>query len=235
MMGVILIPWVAIAVPEYSKSVETLHRDVKTALGKFEESLLLRERHQIHRVPWRDRLSLTPNLREKYIRWHQLLEEEKKWKKALELKEVLLTLYPDESDRTDVVRSEADRISYEVIQVMYRYRKEWKMLNLALFHNMLINMKIKDKGFCWHWVEKYLETLRPIGFKHFDLHWGVAYEANLRENNALIITRHGAPFESGLAIDSWRSSGRPFWRLVKKDRFPWVKRDESQLASGEFH
>jgi hypothetical protein len=108
------------------------------------------------------------------------------------------------------------------------------MLNSALMHNLFINLDLKEKGFCWHWVEKFLGTLRPLDFHHFDFHWGVAYEGKFRENNALVISRHDGDFRDGLAIDAWRSSGRPFWRLVRKDRFPWVKRDETDITIGEF-
>ncbi len=215
-------------------TVEGLHREVSARLAAFEEELSLRERRTMNRVSWKERMSLSPGLRDKYQQWHQLLEQEEKWRKGIELKQELLALHDKAMASRQEVQAEADRISREVLEIMYRYRKEWKMLNMALFQNMLINMKLKDKGFCWHWVEKFVGTLRPIGFKHFDFHWGVAYEGKLRENNALVIVSLGSPFETGLAIDAWRSSGRPFWRLVKKDRFPWVKRDESQIEIGEY-
>lgn len=217
-----------------ANTVETRYQEVRQVLENFEKNLSLRERRDMNRVVWKERMSLSPSLRAKYLRWHQLLEEREKWAKAVELKETLIGLYDVASKRTKAVKSEADRISREVIQIFYQYRTEWGMLNSALFHNLLVNMKVKDKGFCWHWVEKFLETLRPLELKHFDFHWGVAYEGNFRENNALVIARRGEVFDSGLAIDAWRSSGRPFWRLVKKDRFPWGKRDESKLKIGEF-
>jgi hypothetical protein len=234
MIGIFLIPLITFAEPESGRSIEALHKDAITALEKFESDITFSERREMNRMAWKDRMALSPSLRKKYLLWHQLLEEEEKLAKAGELKQELLALYENPSERSPSVANEADRISREVIQIMYRYRKEWGMLNSALFHNLLVNMKIKEKGFCWHWVEKFLGALRPIGFEHFDFHWGVAYEGNFRENNALVITRSGAPFESGLGIDAWRSSGRPFWRLVKKDRFPWVKRDESRIVIGEF-
>jgi hypothetical protein len=234
MMGILLIPFLALAVPETSDTIEALYDEASRALEAFESDLTLRERRDMNHTAWKDRMALPPSLRKKYLRWNQLLDDEERWGKAGLLKQELLALYPDVSQRSAGVVSDADRISREVIQIMYKYRKEWDMFNMALFQNILINMKIKKKGFCWHWVEKFIGTLRPLHLRHYDFHWGVAYEGKIRENNALVITRQGGTFESGLAVDAWRSSGRPFWRLVKKDRFPWVKRDESLIEIGEY-
>jgi len=218
---------VGFAHAEENIGVAWRYQAAESHLQSFKENLSSRERQSMAQTRWYARNALSPSVRAKYLQWHHLKEEKDKWEAAVRLKRTLLAL--PGADDTVGGNQEADRISYEVIQVLYRYRKEWGMLDTALLNNTLINIGVKQYGFCWHWVEKFLKTLRPLKLQHFDLYWGVAYEGNFRENNSLVIVPTSQAFEEGLMIDAWRSSGRPFWRLVKEDRFPWVKRDESEL------
>lgn len=214
-------------------TIESLLSDVHVQIEAFEKSLSFREKRDLGRVAWAKRFHLSPSQRKKYEAWHRLIFERKKLENAIKLKRELLSLHTPSDGLHPEIDSEADHIALEIITIMARYRKKWHMINSALFNNVLINIGVKKKGFCWHWVQTFVDALRPVHFKHFDTHWGVAYEGRYRENNALVITRDGADFESGLAIDAWRSSGRPFWRLVQKDRFPWKKRNEEEMQYTE--
>lgn len=225
---ILLIPLAGVC-SEDAPSVEQMHAEVEATLGRFKQTLPYRERQELVRVDWVRHYKFPPSLREKYERWYQLAAEKRKWADAVELKEALLSLHSGSNGRQEAVRREADRISREIIEVLERYRREWHMINPALFQNFLINSKIKERGFCWHWVETFFAVLRPLEPRHFDLHWGVTYEDRLLENNGLVITRADADFMSGIAIDAWRGSGRLLWSYVAKDRHPWKKRNEAEL------
>ncbi len=44
----------------------------------------------------------------------------------------------------------------------------------------------------------------------------------MRENNAIVVTAKGKPFQSGIVLDCWRHSGRVHWSSVTGDHFfPW--------------
>ncbi len=210
-------------------SVEGRQQTAEAELIQFKQSLSYRDLDRIRRVPWDERNTLSPRLRRAYLQWTDLREAEKKWAHGILLKQDLMALHGEGSQTHLALQQEADQVSATIMEILWKYRKEWGMLNSALMHNVLVNMKVKEQGFCWHWVEKFLENLRPMDLRFFELHWGVAYEGKMRENNALVIAKPGTPFDSGLALDAWRASGRPFWKPVKKDRFPWVKRNEANL------
>lgn len=142
------------------------------------------------------------------------------WNYVVELKASLMTL---QEEKTPEISAEADLIARDVIARLYELSQKWHIGNSALFNNLLINTGIRKKGFCYHYVEELKNALSKRELTYFDLHWGTAWEGDFRENNSLVITARGKPFETGVAIDAWRTAGRPFWTAVKGDRFPWIE------------
>lgn len=141
------------------------------------------------------------------------------WKYVVELKGDLIALHEKAADPTAAV--EADAMAKAVIQRIYDLSIEYDVAFSALVHNTLINMGIKKKGFCYHYVNDLRNALKKYGWRHYDLHWGEAWGQSYFENNALIVTAKGADFKTGIAIDAWRSAGMPFWTRVAGDRYPW--------------
>jgi hypothetical protein len=141
------------------------------------------------------------------------------WTAVVDLKHDLAALH-GAAPPAEVV-SEADGMAKMIIQTIYDLSQEYRVAVSALVQNMLINFKMKKKGFCYHYVDDLRKALAGRAWRSFDLHWGEAWPKTFLENNALIITARGAPFASGIAVDAWRTAGKPFWTPVTGDRFPW--------------
>lgn len=141
------------------------------------------------------------------------------WEYVVALKKDLIALHGEGADPTAAV--EADAMAKAVIQRIYDLSVEYDVAFSALFHNTLINLGIKKKGFCYHYVNDVRNALKKYSWRHYDLHWGEAWGQRYFENNALVVTASGKAFKTGIAIDAWRAAGQPFWTPVEGDRFPW--------------
>ncbi len=206
-------------------SVEQLLQDTEQELTTFLKTVPLKERMELTRYSWKQHWSLSPSKQKNYETWFSLREQKEQWTKAVDLKKDLTALYPKERRREAEIVAEADQIAHKITETLTEYRKKWKMIRPAILHNFFINVGLKEKtGFCYHWVELFQGRLTPLGIDHFQLHWGVAFEGRMRENNALVITPPGGRFEEGIAIDGWRKAGRPFWVKANEDKYPWVER-----------
>jgi len=210
--------------------LEQRFSETEQAIKDYRSQLSSYETRLIRSTAWKKRGALSPSIRDKYEVWHQLASDQEKWAAAVRLKQDLITLQAQEKQALAAVQLEADRISYEIIKVLYQKRAEWRMMDSAIINNMLINMKIKERGFCWHWVETFMAALYSVPMEHYRKYWGVAYKRTGRENNSLVLTAAGQAFEEGIMIDAWRSSGKPFWRITKQDRFPWTPRTDVRVA-----
>lgn len=143
------------------------------------------------------------------------------WSLVVELKRSLLAMYGDGVD--ELAAWEADHLAKNTVERLHSISQEYRVVGFALFHNFLVNIGAKKKGHCYHYVADLRRALSGKEWHRFDIRWGVAYEGTFRENNALVITAKGRPFEEGLVIDAWRKGSKPFWAPVKKDHFPWVE------------
>lgn len=174
------------------------------------------EEHRVNR-----KLRLTRAERESAAAYESLKVPIEFWERVVALKHSLAGLH-GAAPPADVV-AEADAIARTVIERLYALSQRFKIAGSALIQNFLINRGIKEEGFCYHYVDDLLKTLSSREWKQFDLRWGSAWSGTYRENNALVITAKDRPFFSGIAIDAWRTAGRPFWTPVEGDRFPWVE------------
>jgi hypothetical protein len=220
---------ISYVLPEYKISSAEMQMPAEEVLRKYDLELgniygstrisKLREHRRDKKV------RLTAPEKEAAGRYRQLEVPIRFWKYIVDLKEKLIAL-PGTSD-LEKSRREADLMAKMIVQEIYDISQRYQINFTALFRNYQINRKTSERGFCYHYVSDILRVLMSQNWKYFDLHWGEAYAKTFRENNALVITVAGAPFETGLAIDVWRTGGRPFWRSVKGDRFPW---QEAPLA-----
>lgn len=143
------------------------------------------------------------------------------WERVVDLKRAILSL--NGALREPAQISEANAIAKTVIETLYDISQKYGVVGSALVQNFLINRGIKEKGFCYHYVDDLRKALSKTAWKYFDIRWGTAWEGDFRENNSLVITARGRPFDEGIAIDAWRAAGKPFWTPVRGDRFPWVE------------
>jgi hypothetical protein len=142
--------------------------------------------------------------------------ENNDWQRVEDLSKELANLEPDSDGR------EARLVAKTAIRYSAHLAQEYHLVRPPLLHNLLVNLKLKDRGLCYHWAEDLLQRLEELELKNYRLHWAVAYGGSLlREHNSVVITANGDAFEQGMVLDPWRHSGKLFWAPVTKDRYPW--------------
>lgn len=215
----------AVNLPECSVSVEENDVPAEEALASYREKLDELERSisltRLDEHRRNSKIRLTRGERKAAKEYDNLLVKIGFWEQVADLKGSIISMYG--ADPSPDVTTEADIISKRVIDTLYRLSQEWRIGSSALFTNFLIGIGVKEKGYCYHYAAHLRKALMSLDLKHFDVRWGAAWDNTFRESNALVITAKGRPFEDGLAIDPWRTAGRPFWTKVKGDRFPWVE------------
>ncbi len=156
--------------------------------------------------------------REAYGNYTALKVPHRFWLYVVDLKEDLMAM--TEEGEAEV---EADLLAKKIIQKLYDLSNEYQIAGSALIHNLLVNAGAKEKGFCYHYADALQEMLTKDRWRYFEFRWGAAYDRTFLENNGVVITAKGRPFESGIVIDPWRTASRPYWHAVADDRYPWVE------------
>src|SRR6266496_174558 len=98
-----------------------------------------------------------------------------------------------------------------------RLRRQYRMFGTPIFNNFLVYHRFRKRGYCYQWTADLLVALDALKFKTLELHWGESYAGTWRENNCLVITAKGQPFDSGMIVDAWRHFGHLRWNLVPSD------------------
>ena len=118
-----------------------------------------------------------------------------------------------------------------------RLRSQYHMFGTPIFNNFLVYHGFRKRGYCYQWTEDLLLALDALKLKTLELHWGEAYADTYRENNCLVITAKGQPFQGGMILEAWRHFGHLRWNLVlsDEDRYfentKWVARVRTRAAS----
>jgi uncharacterized protein YfiM (DUF2279 family) len=116
---------------------------------------------------------------------------------------------------------EAAQLSACVYNTARQLRRDYQVVWPPLFNNVLVNSGIKKRGLCFQWAEDLLIRLDALKLRSLELHWGEAQAGTSHENNSIIITAMGQPFNRGILVDCWRHSGNVYWSRVVSDRFLW--------------
>ena len=98
-----------------------------------------------------------------------------------------------------------------------RLRHRYRMFGTPIFNNFLVYHGLRKRGYCYQWTEDLLIALDALKLKTLELHWGESYAGTWRENNCLVITAKGQPFDRGMILDCWRHFGHLRWNLVLSD------------------
>jgi hypothetical protein len=131
--------------------------------------------------------------------------------KAQELAKQLAALSP----RVDP--SEAKLSADYAYATVARLRQEYQMFATPIFNNFLVYHGLKKRGYCYQWTEDLLLALDTLRLKTLELHWGEAHAGTWMENNCLVVTAKGQPFNRGMILDCWRHFGHLRWNLVPSD------------------
>lgn len=120
--------------------------------------------------------------------------------------------------------AEANLVSVTAHTTSRSLAREYRMVRPPDFHNFLIHIGVRQRGYCFHWARDIGARLKELKLKTLVLHWGAAFAGTERENNSLVVTARRQPFRDGVVIDGWRKAGRLWWSPVIKDKSnPWVE------------
>ena len=101
--------------------------------------------------------------------------------------------------------------------------REYRVVRPAIFHNVLVNLGIRERGLCFQWADDLSARLESLRLRTLELHRGAARLDTRREHSCVVLTAQGQPFDQGMVLDAWRRSGRLVWAKVKEDKYPWIE------------
>lgn len=101
--------------------------------------------------------------------------------------------------------------------------KEYRVVRPAIFHNVLVNLGIRQRGLCFQWAEDLSAKLETLHLRSLSLHRGAARLDTRREHSSVVLTAPGQSFDQGIVLDAWRHSGHLVWAGVKEDKYPWIE------------
>src|SRR5438477_6682383 len=113
--------------------------------------------------------------------------------------------------------NEATLVAQCAFSTVARLRQQYRMFGTPIFNNFLVYHGLRKRGYCYQWTEDLLATLDALKLKTFELHWGESYAGTWRENNCVVVTAKGQPFDRGMILDCWRHFGHLRWNLVLSD------------------
>src|SRR6266699_3543423 len=113
-----------------------------------------------------------------------------------------------------VNREEAKLLAQCAYATVSKLRREYRMFGTPIFNNFLIYHGIRKRGYCYQWSEDLLITLDKLKLTSLELHWGEANPGNWRENNCIVVTAKGQPFDRGIMLEGWRHLGHLYFGPV---------------------
>jgi len=115
-----------------------------------------------------------------------------------------------------------------------RLRRQYHMFGTPIFNNFLVYHGLRKRGYCYQWTADLLVALDALKLKTLELHWGEAYAGTYRENNCLVATAKGQPFDHGMILECWRHMGHLRWNLVPsdEDRYAENKKYAQRVLGG---
>lgn len=109
--------------------------------------------------------------------------------------------------------------------------KEYRVVRPAIFHNVLVNLGLRERGLCFQWADDLSAKLKSLELRTLKVRRGAARLETRREHSSVVLTARGQAFDQGIVLDAWRHSGRLYWCGVKEDKYPWIAVEV--LAEGE--
>lgn len=120
-----------------------------------------------------------------------------------------------------VSMDEARRVASCAYTTGLELRREWHVGAVATWlpglQNLFIKMGARKGGYCFQYSTELLIRLHALKLQTIDLHWAESQLGTISENNAIVVTGRGQPFEQGVLLDNWRCQGHLAWTQVTKD------------------
>lgn len=143
-----------------------------------------------------------------------------------ENKKAIEKLFQDIQSLSEKIdKNEALEVSKEAIKYSKELSIEYGVTTPALFHNTLVNLNIKKRGYCYHYANDLHRYFKIKKFKTFKFITAVSKRGEYFEHTALVLTRDDISFQNSLILDAWRDTGDLFWSIVKNDEeYIWEKK-----------
>ena len=122
-----------------------------------------------------------------------------------------------------VNQTEATNTAETACSYSLQLAKEYRVIRPAIFHNVLVNLGLRQRGLCFQWADDLSSKLETLHLRSLNLHRGVARLDTRREHSSVVLTAQGQPFDQGIVLDAWRHSGHLVWAGVKEDKYPWIE------------
>lgn len=122
-----------------------------------------------------------------------------------------------------VNREEAKLLAECAYATVSQLRGQYRMFGTSIFNNFLVYHGFKKRGYCYQWAEDLLIALDSLKLTSLELHWGESYPGTWRENNCVVATAKGQPFNRGILLECWEHFGHLRWGPVVGDRDPYVE------------
>lgn len=119
-------------------------------------------------------------------------------------------------------KQEAQKVAYISTVYPLELANEYELVTPPLFHNTLINMELKKRGFCYHFAEDIAKELKKLQLKTLTIQWITHKKNQYWEHNALLLTANNQSYKKGIILDAWRNSGILYWDYFKNDtNYDW--------------
>ncbi len=123
---------------------------------------------------------------------------------------------------SSINKKEAQNLSKILILHSLELANSYGITGTAWMHNSLINLGLKERGFCYHYTQDLIEKINEYDFKTLKFYWAVHKKGEYFEHNALVVSSKYQNFLGGLILDAWRNSGELFYLKVLKDEaYSW--------------
>jgi hypothetical protein len=122
-----------------------------------------------------------------------------------------------------VNREDAELLAQCAYATVSELRREYRMFGTPIFNNFLIYHGLRKRGYCYQWSEDLLVALDKLKLTSLELHWGEYDPHTWRENNCIVVTAKGQPFQRGIMLECWRHLGHLYYGAVVADYEHYVE------------
>ena len=130
---------------------------------------------------------------------------------------------------------DAQRVTSCVVNTGHELGREWHVKWYSTLmpgiQNGLIKMGARKGGYCYRYSTEVLVRLDALKLKTVEFHWAESGAGTICENNAIVVTARGQPFEQGVLLDSWRSQPHVTWTDVRRDPEGYQWKENKSFAA----
>jgi len=133
---------------------------------------------------------------------------------------------------SNIPPKEAMSLSRDIFDQTAKLTKKFKLVSPPWFHNLLVNVGVREKGLCYHWSDALYRYFFKKNYNAFAFHLAGANMGEYWfEHNVLVVTAKNGKFGEGIVIDPWRDSGKLYFSTLKEDtKYQWKQRYSREVC-----